>query len=97
MHHLLHDLNSQRKEVYYGSHLILTQYHINKVLKIFGERAEEAVATVLRQLHVRDVLDPKKSSGLTAQERASALAYLMFLKEKRTGEVKGRGCADGRP
>jgi len=21
----------------------------------------------------------------------------MFLKEKRTGEVKGRGCADGRP
>jgi len=41
------------------------------------------------------VLDPKKSSELNAQERASALAYLMFLKEKRTGEVKGRGCADG--
>jgi len=53
------------------------------------------VATELRQLHVRDVLDPKNSSELTAQEQASALAYLMFLKEKRTGEVKGRGCADG--
>eukprot|EP00957_Ditylum_brightwellii_P115640 8820673-Ditylum_brightwellii.AAC.1 len=25
-----------------------------------------------------------------------ALRYLMFLKEKRSGEVKGRGCADGR-
>jgi len=41
-------------------------------------------------------LDQKKSSNLNAKERASALAYLMFLKEKRTGEVKGRGCADGR-
>jgi len=75
--------------------LILTQYHINKGLKVFGERGEEAVATELRQLYVRDVLDLKKSSELTAQERASALTYLMFLKEKRTAEVKGRSCADG--
>ena len=46
---------------------------------------------------MRDVLDPNKSCDPTAQERASALVDLMFLKEKRTGEVKGRGCADGRP
>jgi hypothetical protein len=25
-----------------------------------------------------------------------ALPYLMFLKQKRSGQVKGRGCADGR-
>ena len=84
---MLHDLNSQRNEGYYGSHLILTQYQINKGLKVFGERGEEDVATELRQLHVRDGLDPKKSSELNAQERASSLAYLMFLKEKRTGEL----------
>jgi len=42
-------------------------------------------------------LDPRTPSDLSTKERASALAYLMFLKEKRTGEVKGRGCADGRP
>ena len=41
-------------------------------------------------------MDLKKSSELTAQKGASALAYLMFLKQKRTGEVV-RGCADGRP
>ena len=27
----------------------------------------------------------------------NALSYLMFLKRKRTGKVKARGCADGRP
>ena len=26
-----------------------------------------------------------------------SLKYLMYLKEKRDGKVKGRGCADGRP
>jgi hypothetical protein len=26
-----------------------------------------------------------------------ALKYLMYLNEKRDGNVKGRGCADGRP
>ena len=33
---------------------------------------------------------------LTRHQRGAALRYLMFLKEKRSGEVKGRGCADGR-
>ena len=27
----------------------------------------------------------------------NALTYLMFLKRKRTGKVKARGCTDGRP
>ena len=27
----------------------------------------------------------------------SALSYLMFLERKRAGDVKARGCADGRP
>lgn len=29
-------------------------------------------------------------------DRSSALEYLMFLKKKRDGSIKGRGCADGR-
>jgi hypothetical protein len=28
---------------------------------------------------------------------STALSYLMFLKRKRKGDVKARGCADGRP
>ena len=33
---------------------------------------------------------------MTVEEKRAALGYLMFLKEKRTGIIKGRGCADGR-
>ena len=30
-------------------------------------------------------------------ERKWALRYLMFLREKRDGTIKARGCVDGRP
>jgi len=97
VHEKLKNFTNQRKKGYYEGHVICTQYHINKVPEVFGKKGEEAVATELRQLHVRDVLDTRTPSELSTHERASALAYLMFLKEKRTGEVKGRGCAGGRP
>jgi Reverse transcriptase (RNA-dependent DNA polymerase) len=41
-------------------------------------------------------MQPVPAESLTPEEKAKALAYLMFLKEKRTGKIKGRGCADGR-
>lgn len=33
---------------------------------------------------------------MSKNEKAEALRYLMFLKEKDDGTIKGRGCADGR-
>jgi hypothetical protein len=38
-------------------------------------------------------MDPAKLSQI---DKKSALSYLMFLKEKCCGKIKGRGCADGR-
>ena len=35
--------------------------------------------------------------NLTWDIRKQALGYLMFLKRKRSGKMKGRGYADGRP
>ena len=29
------------------------------------------------------------------KKRTKALKYLMYLKDKRDGRIKGRGCADG--
>lgn len=40
---------------------------------------------------------PKHWFDLTKDECASALKYLMYLKEKSYGILKGQGCADGRP
>jgi hypothetical protein len=55
------------------------------------------VLTELQQLYDRDVIEPVHKSDLTPGERKGALRYLMFLKEKRCGQIKGRGCSDGRP
>ena len=41
-------------------------------------------------------MTPIDKYGLTPEERKGTLRYLMFLKEKRCGTIKGRGCADGR-
>jgi hypothetical protein len=69
---------------------------MNKGLKIFGKAGIEAVHSKMVQLHDRKVMKPVHSRELTPEERREALAYLMFLKRKRCGKVKGRGCADGR-
>jgi hypothetical protein len=77
-------------------HTVMTQYSVKKGLKVFGEAGVEAVLGELQQLHGRKVIEPVAPDSLSLQEKKAALPYLMFLKEKRTGQIKGRGCADGR-
>ena len=77
-------------------HTVLTQHSIKKGLKVFGEKGAEAVVTEMTQLHDRSVIEPKMSHMLTKEEKQKSLNYLMFLKQKRCGRIKARGCADGR-
>lgn len=41
-------------------------------------------------------MNAKQKKDLTYEKRQNALVYLMFLRRKRCGKVKSRGCADGR-
>ena len=75
---------------------IFTQVSMKKGLKLYGDRGEAAIEEELQQLHDRKVMEPVAADSLTYAEKKKALEYLMFLKEKRTGKIKGRGCADGR-
>ena len=50
----------------------------------------------MQQLDERKVIEPKSATMLTREEKKNSLQYLMFLKQKRCGMIKGRGCADGR-
>jgi hypothetical protein len=75
---------------------VFTQVSMKRGLRMFGRRGEEAVEAELQQLHDRRVIEPVKAESLSQEEKHKALGYLMFLKEKRTGKIKGRGCADGR-
>ena len=68
---------------------------MKKGLEIFGEAGVEAILTKMKQLHDCNVMEPKFANKLSHEERCAALQYLMFLKKKCCGRVKGCGCADG--
>ena len=77
--------------------IIMTQYSLNKGLKEFGDRGEEAVVKELSSLKDMDTFFPMDAETLTKEQRAKAISSLMFLKEKRDGTIKGRACAIGTP
>ena len=96
-----HNLRPKAPRDYKHAHvtienIVMTQHSIKKGLKLYGEAGAEAVVSEMQQLHDRDVIEPKSANMLTNEEKKKALHYLMFLKKKRCGRIKGRGCADGR-
>jgi len=77
--------------------IILTQLNIKDGLKAYGNTGDEAILKEVKQLHTRQALIPHIRNEMSHEERRKALKYLMFLKEKRNGTIKARGCADNRP
>ena len=72
------------------------QMSAKKGLKKFGEAGADAIKKELEQLVYRKVMQGRSAGQLTTAQKKAALRYLMFLKQKRCGRIKGRGCADGR-
>ena len=82
----------------YGvEHLMFTQLFMTAGIKAYGQQGVDAIVKEMKQFHDREVVRPLLPEQITPDIKKRALGYLMFLKMKRTGEVKGRGCADGRP
>jgi len=77
-------------------HVMLNQVGIREGIRKFREDGNDALLKELNQLHERNSLLPKKKEDMTYDERKRALRYLMFLKEKRDGMIKVRGCSAGR-
>ena len=76
-------------------HTVLTRYTLKKGLQVFGPKGTEAVFSKMKQLHKRNVCEPVHEKDLSREQKSKALGYLMFLKQKQCGRIKGRGCADG--
>ena len=74
--------------------MLLTQYRIKKGLEVFKTEGIDAVLKQLKQMHALEVVDPLHRSKVTNDMLTKALKYLMFSIHKRTGTVKGCGCAD---
>ena len=72
------------------------QMGMKQGVRMFGDLGVSAVKKEVLQLHDRDVIRAIHKSQLTKEQIRQALGYLMFLKRKKNGKIKGRGCADGR-
>jgi hypothetical protein len=75
----------------------MVQYNLKPGLRKFGSRGEEAAVKELSQLHIMDMWTWMETSKLSCEQRMHALSWLLFLKEKRTGDIKGQACINGTP
>jgi hypothetical protein len=74
------------------------QYGFNRGLKEFGALGYEVTVKELDDnLLGMGAVEMLKPSELSKNIQYEALNYLMFMKKKRCGKIKARGCADGRP
>jgi hypothetical protein len=56
---------------------------------------ETAVTKELNQFNKYGVFEPKHARDLSDKEKNKALSLLIFLKEKKSGNIKARSCANG--
>jgi hypothetical protein len=77
--------------------LCFNQMSAKKGIKKHGQMAVNAILKEYTQLHDLDVFKPRFKKDLTDQQIKECLHLITVIKEKRTGDLKGRACADGRP
>ena len=94
VHHRPQDKFSNRYG--YALHVIMTQMSAKKGLRMFGDRAAEAIIKEFKQLHEKNVFKPREFDSLSHEERKKALRAITLISEKRDGKIKGRTVADGR-
>ena len=76
---------------------VMTQYNLKLGPRKFGQRGQTAAVKELTQLHIMDTWTPLQAEKLSQEQRMQALSSLLFLKEKRTGDIKGWACINGAP
>jgi Reverse transcriptase (RNA-dependent DNA polymerase)/Zinc knuckle len=74
---------------------VLTQMSAAAGIKIYGQPAVDAILKEFCQLHDKGVFEPKQALSLTIAQKKGSLRAVNLIKEKRSGDIKGRTCADG--
>ena len=87
--------NEKQSDAHIVGVILAQQYSLKKELKLFGEKADAAVNKELRQIHVMETYEPVDPKTMTYEDRKKALASLLFITEKRNGDIKARKVADG--
>ena len=90
-------MNDFQERVTISGYSYAQQFLLNKGLKVFGEKGNQASIKELDQLYRRNCFTPISISNMTVEERRKAQVALMFLTEKRDESVKGRMVYNGKP
>ena len=91
-----HPMRPRRSNYDNHSSYVTAQMSAKKGLQVFGNDGASALMKELHQIVTMKVMSGCNAHELSKEQKQRALQYLMFLKEKRCGRIKGRGCADGR-
>ena len=78
----------------YAANFLVT-YSLKQGLKKYQDKGYKSAKKEMQQLHDRRCWNPIDVSTLTPTEREKALESLIFLVEKKSGEIKARHCANG--
>ena len=70
-------------------------YTLNRGVKVVGRKGYEAAFNEVNQLHKRKCFMPIDVNKLSDENQRKALESLIFLTEKRDGQIKGGACANG--
>ena len=75
--------------------MVFTQLTLKAALKTWGNNARAAAKSEMKQLHWRNSLKPVRLRDLTERQKQTILESHIIMKQKRTGEIKGRTVAGG--
>ena len=84
----------EAEEVIIGM-VLAEQHSLKRAARLFGPKAMEAAGKELQQIHDFGTYVPMDPSKLTREEKKKAIEALMFVTEKRNGQLKARKCAVG--
>ena len=74
----------------------MAQKHgMKKGLQVFCDKADVAVQKEIKQIHVLETYEPMIASDMSWEDNKKASESLLFITEKRSGDIKARKVDDG--
>ena len=86
----LEAMDKEDAMIYVLGVVIVQKFSLNRGIKEFGDRDKDATMKELTQIHDMDTHHPLDASTLTWEQRKRALSSILFIVEKRCGDIKGK-------
>jgi hypothetical protein len=74
---------------------LVQQYSLKKGRELFGEKTDTVVTKEIKQINDLEMYKPILASYLPWEDKKKALQLLLFITEKRNGDIKARKIDDG--